>query len=136
MIALIKRKGDKPGTDAPLYFPRWTSLGTVTKKELAKKMARSSTYSVGEVEGILTDFSQFICDALLEGQTVDIDGLGTFRLKVNGRSQKSAKEVTTEGLTTDVRFTPAPDLRLRLDTEGEFQFIAKASGTRKPKGGE
>lgn len=136
MITLIKRKGDKPGTDEPLYFPRWTSMGTVTKKDLAKKMARNSTYSVGEVEGILTDFSQFICDALLEGQTVDIDGLGTFRLKVSGQSQPDAKNVTTEGVTTDVRFAPDPDLRQRLDTESEFQFITKPSRVRKPKDGK
>ena len=125
MIGLIKYKGFNREAQRVHYFPRWTSKGTVTKKALAKVMARSSTFSVGEVEGIMTDFAQYITDALLDGQTVEIDGLGKFRLSVSGKAQAEAKDVTAEGVEVGVVFTPDKEMRERLRTESEFQFISK-----------
>ena len=126
MISLIKRKSGNPYSGKAQYFPRWTSSGTATKKSLAKIMARGSTFSVGEVEGILTDFAQYICDALLEGQTVDIDGLGKFKLRVNGKAQAEARDVTAEGAEVGVVFTPDAELKQRLNAESEFQFVNKS----------
>ena len=125
MIGLIKYKGFNREAQRVHYFPRWTSRGTVTKKALAKVMARSSTFSVGEVEGIMTDFAQYITDALLDGQTVEIDGLGKFRLSVSGKAQAEAKDVTAEGVEVGVVFVPDKEMRERLRTESEFQFISK-----------
>ena len=125
MIGLIKYKGFNREAQRVHYFPRWTSKGTVTKKALAKVMARSSTFSVGEVEGIMTDFAQYITDALLDGQTVEIDGLGKFRLSVSGKAQAEAKDVTAEGVEVGVVFTPDKEMRERLRTESEFQFVSK-----------
>lgn len=130
MISLVKRKGGNPYSDKPQYFPRWTSMGTTTKKALAKIMARCSTYSVGEVEGMLTDFAQYICDALLDGQTVDIDGLGKFRLSVNGKAKEDINEVTAEGVDVNVLFTPDDELKQRLKSESEFQFVNKSRKTK------
>ena len=126
MISLIKHKGFNREAQRVHYFPRWTSSGTATKKSLAKIMARGSTFSVGEVEGILTDFAQYICDALLEGQTVDIDGLGKFKLRVNGKAQAEARDVTAEGAEVGVVFTPDAELKQRLNAESEFQFVNKS----------
>ena len=125
MIGLIKYKGYDQMAKRAHYFPRWTSKGTVTKKALAKVMARSSTFSVGEVEGIMTDFAQYICDTLLDGQTVEIDGLGKFRLSVSGKAQAEAKDVTAEGGEVGVVFTPDKEMRERLRSESEFQFVSK-----------
>ena len=125
MIGLIKYKGFNREAQRVHYFPRWTSKGTLTKKSLAKLMARSSTFSVGEVEGIMTDFAQYITDALLDGQTVEIDGLGKFRLSVSGKAQAEAKDVTAEGVEVGVVFTPDKEMRERLRTESEFQFVSK-----------
>ena len=125
MISLIKRKGRNPQTGDTLYFPRWTRIATTTKTKLAKIMARGSTFSVGEVEGTMTDFAQHICDELLAGNAVDIAGLGTFKLKVSGKSKAKAEDVTSAGATIAVLFTPDEELTQRLNTEKEFQFINK-----------
>ena len=125
MITLIKRKGRNPQTGETLYFPRWKRVATVTKTMLAKVMARGSTYSVGEVEGITTDFSQHIGDGLLAGNAVYIQGLGTFSLKVSGKPQKSVDDVTVQGATIEaVLFEPDKELMQRLVSEQEFQFVA------------
>ena len=131
MISLIKRGRKDPNTKKHVYYPRWTSMGKISKTELAKIMRGGSTFSVGEVEGIMTDFSQHICDQLLNGKTVEIQGLGTFTLNVNGPSHENASQVTTEGLKVTMLFKPDKSLQQRLDTESEFQFISKSMAKNK-----
>ena len=123
MITLIKMKGVNPQTKEVIYFPRWTRVSTVTETQLAKRMARGSTFSVGEVNGVFADFPQSIIDELLNGNAVRIDGLGTFKLKVSGKSQKEKKDVTTAGAKISVVFEPAAELNSRLNDEKEFRFV-------------
>ena len=125
MISLIKKKGMNPQTKETLYYPQWTRIATTTKTKLAKIMARGSTFSVGEVEGTMTDFAQHICDELLAGNAVQIQGLGTFKLRVSGRSKEKMEEVTSQGAQISVLFEPDEELTQRLNTEREFQFVAK-----------
>ena len=125
MISLIKKKGINPNTKGTLYFPQWTRIATTTKTKLAKIMARGSTFSVGEVEGVMTDFAQHICDELLAGNAVDIAGLGTFKLRVSGKAKEKVEDVTSQGAAISVLFTPDGELTERLNTEREFQFVSK-----------
>ena len=123
MISLIKMKGVNPQTKEVIYFPRWTRVSTITETQLAKRMARGSTFSVGEVNGVFADFPQSIIDELLNGNAVHIAGLGTFKLKVSGKSQKEKKDVTSAGATITVIFDPATELTSRLNDEKEFRFV-------------
>ena len=123
MISLIKKKGINPQDKSTLYFPQWTRVSTITETQLAKRMARGSTFSVGEVNGVFADFPQSIIDELLNGNAVHIDGLGTFKLKVSGKSQKEKKDVTSAGATITVIFEPATELTSRLNDEKEFRFV-------------
>jgi predicted histone-like DNA-binding protein len=86
-------------------------------------MARGSTFSVGEINGVFSDFPQSIIDELLNGNAVSIDGLGTFKLKVQGKSQKEKKLVTSAGCKISVVFDPAAELMSRLNDEKEFRFV-------------
>ena len=123
MISLIKKKGINPQDKSTLYFPQWTRVSTITETQLAKRMARGSTFSVGEINGVFADFPQSIIDELLNGNAVHIDGLGTFKLKVSGKSQKEKKDVTSAGATITVIFDPAAELTSRLNDEKEFRFV-------------
>ena len=123
MISLIKMKGTNPQTKETIYFLKWTRVSTVNETQLAKRMARGSTFSVGEVNGVFADFPQSIIDELLNGNAVKIDGLGTFKLKVSGKSQKEKKDVTTAGAKISVVFEPAAELNSRLNDEKEFRFV-------------
>ena len=123
MISLIKKKGINPQDKSTLYFSQWTRVSTVTETQLSKRMARGSTFSVGEINGVFSDFPQSIIDELLNGNAVRIDGLGTFKLKVSGKSQKEKKDVTSAGAKITVLFDPAAELTSRLNDEKEFRFV-------------
>ena len=125
MISLIKKKGMNPQTKETIFYLKWTRIATTTKTKLAKIMARGSTFSVGEVEGTMTDFAQHICDELLAGNAVEIAGLGTFKLKVSGKAKDKVEDVTSAGATISVLFDPDEELTQRLKTEKEFQFVSK-----------
>jgi len=112
------------------HFPNDThdtryAISTVRETQLAKRMARGSTFSVGEVNGVFADFPQSIIDELLNGNAVSIDGLGTFKLKVSGKSQTDIKAVTTAGCKISVVFEPAAELTSRLNDEREFRFVER-----------
>ena len=123
MISLLKMKGVNLQTKETIYYPKWTRVPTVTETQLAKRMARGSTFSVGEVNGVFADFPQSIIDELLNGNAVSIDGLGTFKLKVQGKSQPEKKLVTSAGAKISVVFEPAAELTSRLNDEREFRFV-------------
>ena len=123
MISLLKMKGVNLQTKEAIYYPKWTRIATVTETQLAKRMARGSTFSVGEINGVFADFPQSIIDELLNGNAVSIDGLGTFKLKVQGKSQPEKKLVTSAGAKITVVFEPAAELTSRMNDEKEFRFV-------------
>ncbi len=125
MISLIKMKGTNLQTQEVIYYPKWTRVSTVNETQLAKRMARGSTFSVGEVSGVMQDFPSHIIDELLDGNAVRIAGLGTFKLKVSGKSQKDKKLVTSAGAKISVLFEPDAELTSRLNNEKEFRFVEK-----------
>ena len=123
MINLIKKKGINPQTKTVIFFPQWTRIATVSKSALAERMARGGTFSVGECEGIMSDFPQYICDELLNGNAVQIAGLGTFKLKVSGRAKAEKEDVTSAGAKISVVFEPEAKLTSRLNDEKQFRFV-------------
>ena len=123
MISLLKMKGVNLQTKETIYYPKWTRIATVTETQLAKRMARGSTFSVGDINGVFADFPQSIIDELLNGNAVSIDGLGTFKLKVQGKSQPEKKLVTSAGAKITVVFEPAAELTSRMNDEKEFRFV-------------
>ena len=138
MISLIKMKGVNLQTKEIIYYPKWTRIATVTETQLAKRMARGSTFSVGEINGVFADFPQSIIDELLNGNAVSIDGLGTFKLRVQGKSQTDKKLVTSAGAKITVLFEPAAELTSRLNDEKEFRFVEvpTAEGQQDAEGDE
>lgn len=93
------------------------------KLRFAKRMARGSTFSVGEVNGVFSDFLQDIINELFNGNAVEIAGLGTFKLKVSGKRRQKKEDVTTQGTKISVIFEPASELNSRLNDKREFRFV-------------
>ena len=79
VINLIKKKGINLQTKTPLYFHQWTRRSTDTAMELAEEMV-GSTYSPGEITGMLVDFPKRIVRSLMNGNAAKLPGLGTFKL--------------------------------------------------------
>ena len=123
IINLIKKKGINPQTKQTLYFPQWTRRSTDTAMELAEEMV-GSTYSPGEITGMLVDFPKRIVRSLMNGNAAKLPGLGTFKLKVQGKAQAKVEDVTSAGCTVQVVFDVDPVLASQLK-DAKFAFVAK-----------
>ena len=53
--------------------------GGVTAELLAQRMAYRKGMSAGDVQSVLIDLPKFIEEALMEGESVTIKGLGSFK---------------------------------------------------------
>jgi len=123
VINLIKKKGVNPQTKATIYFPQWTRRSTDTAMELAEEMV-GSTYSPGEITGMLVDFPKRVIRSLMNGNAAKLPGLGTFKLKVQGKAKENIDDVTSAGCTVQVVFDVDPVLASQLK-DAKFQFVAK-----------
>ena len=123
VINLIKKKGVNPQTKKTLFFPQWTRRSTDTAIELAEEMV-GSTYSPGEITGMLVDFPKRLVRSLMNGNAAKIPGLGTFKLKVTGKAQEKLEDVTAQGCTAQVVFEGDASLAAQLK-DAKFQFVSK-----------
>ena len=134
VINLIKKKGINPQTKTTIYFPQWTRRSTDTAMELAEEMV-GSTYSPGEITGMLVDFPKRIVRSLMNGNAAKLPGLGTFKLKVQGKAQAKAEDVTSAGCTVQVVFDVDPVLAAQLK-DAKFQFVAKPTAEGEQDAGD
>ena len=123
VINLIKKKGVNPQTKKTLFFPQWTRRSTDTAIELAEEMV-GSTYSPGEITGMLVDFPKRLVRSLMNGNAAKLPGLGTFKLKVTGKAQEKLEDVTAQGCTAQVVFEVDNALAAQLK-DAKFQFVTK-----------
>lgn len=98
------------------YAVTTVSYGNVNLDTLAERMAEVSTFSVGEIKGMIENLTIMVADSLKEGYTVTIDGLGTITVTaqvnrdVDDPSKVRAESIKLKG----VGFKPGPKLKERL----------------------
>ena len=84
-INLTKNTNTAIQGTAGKYYPRVEYKGTFSVKMLARYIAsHSSTYTEGEISGMLTDLVKAIKELALLGYVVKIDDLGLFKASVDG----------------------------------------------------
>ena len=98
MIYLVRKKlfRTKEGMKK-LYYAVQRTLqmrGGVTTEILARRMARRKGMSEGDVQSVLVDLPKYIEEALCEGESVTIKGLGSFNLSITSEGFEHPDDVT------------------------------------------
>ena len=68
-----------------LWFPKALHPITVTTEELLKEIPRSCSLKRSDLRPALTELSEFLLRHLRQGEVVDLDGIGRFKLEVKGQ---------------------------------------------------
>ena len=68
-----------------LWFPKALHPITVTTKDLLKEIPRNCSLKRSDLLAALTELSEFLLRHLRQGEIVDIDGIGRFKLEVKGQ---------------------------------------------------
>lgn len=92
-----------------LWYPVSVTQGNVSHNKLCTRLAEISTVSKSDVNAVLGNLAGVLADYMALGQTVKIDGLGTFYYTAvtKGNGVATEEEVTAKQITgVRVRFIP------------------------------
>ena len=119
-----------PGT-AGLYYPRVEYKGTLEMKDLAKLLSKhSTTFTQGEMIGVLTDAAQLIKEKILDGYVVKIEDLGLFKATVEGNGLKLEQGAKISAGVGSQRKAEdlAEDITLQQSAIGAVKLLVQATG--------
>ena len=90
---VITRPTDPRVPNSPKrFYPHLITLGqSVSLKYLAEKMRDRSSLSVGDIKSVIQNFVDKMKEQLLEGKSVNIEGLGVFMLAARSERCRSGK---------------------------------------------
>ncbi len=115
--------------EKPLLYPRIVSSGTITTEQLAKEIARSTTFTQGEVKGMIVTLADVLARHLNNGYRVKLGEIGYFSARLSARPVTDKREITSRSIRIDdVNFKATAAFRRHLN--GEVQR-AKGDGFRR-----
>ena len=68
-----------------LWFPKAVHPITVTTEDLLKEIPKTCSLKRSDLLAALNELSEFLLHHLRQGEVVDIDGIGRFKLEVKGQ---------------------------------------------------
>lgn len=142
MINIVKKpirivSATDPAKNGTFYYAAYSRKGTTNTVQLARQMSEnSSSFTKGEVVGVTLDLPTGIKHALLAGQAVTIDGLGTFKPALATREVKADRDELKASAVSirSLNFTPDPGLLAQLNAEATFQWIDAAAASTEDDG--
>ncbi len=93
------------------------------EKAVSKKISDETTLNPKEAEMAIYQLPKVIIDGLLNGQTVQLGELGSFRLTVSGKGMESEEDVDANCVKqVNIRFMPSSSLKAALQ---KATFVVK-----------
>ena len=113
---LTKINDNITGKEQVKYSVTTVSYGNVNLDMLAEQMADASTFTYGDVKGMIENLTLLISEALNEGNTGTSDGLGTFSVTAqpNREGEEPSKIRAESSKLKVIVFKPSPKLKDRL----------------------
>ena len=126
MIYLVRKKLFRAQSGMKeLYYAVQRTIqtrGGVTTDRLARRMSRRKGMSEGDVLSVLTDLPQYIEEALRQGESVTIKGLGSFNLAITSEGFERPDDVMP-GQVKVSRIYFKPDRTLVAQLRREMNFV-------------
>ena len=97
---VITRPTDPRVPNSPKrYYPHLITLGqSVNLKYIAQKMQDRSSLSVGDIKSVIQNFVEKMKEQLLEGKSINIEGLGVFMLTARSKGAELAKDINAKSV--------------------------------------
>ncbi|MDR2064235.1 MAG: HU family DNA-binding protein [Prevotellaceae bacterium] len=103
-------RGNPSAANAPKLYPVLKSTGMVKEKEVSKMLSEETTLNAKESEMAVSQQLKVVTNLLLNGNTVQLGGLGSFRLTAKCEGAES-KVSTAQIKKLSVRFTESAELK-------------------------
>lgn len=112
---VITRPSDPRIPNSPKkFYPHLITLGkSVNLKFIAQKIRAVSSLSEGDIKSVIQNFVEQTKEQLLEGKSVNIEGLGVFMLTACSKGADTAKEVNAKTIeSVRIFFQANKELRI------------------------
>ena len=122
---VITRPTDPRVPNSPKrFYPQLITLGqSVSLKYLAEKMRDRSSLSVGDIKSVIQNFVDKK-GKLLEGKSVNIEGLGVFMLAARSKGADLAKDITAKSVeSVRIFFQANKELRITKSATREDEKL-------------
>lgn len=96
-----KNPKEKEEESENTLHPRIVSKGTIDSKRIAKDLTRATTFTEGDVIGLLAALENNIADYLKEGYEVKLGDMGYFSLRLKSRPVKDPKEIRAASVSIE-----------------------------------
>lgn len=80
------------------YHARSVVTGKMSTQDLVRAIARRNAFKEGVVTGVLIALEEAVRDALAEGKSVQLDGIGAFRISAKSPSVRDKHEIRAESI--------------------------------------
>jgi predicted histone-like DNA-binding protein len=111
----VRRENPQNRTQAKWYLTQEKS-GNVGIKDIAKEIEGRSALSLGDVQSVLSNLMEVLPIFLKLGQSVNLEGFGTFRVSVTSDGTATAEELNARHVKgVKLLFLPSADLKRNLE---------------------
>ena len=98
-----------------IKFPRLKLTGQTSTDQIAEAIAHASTFTPGEVKGLIQSLATEIADAMSRGCSVKIDGIGIFTPAVEVAGKHGKQDARTADREVDARDLCIGNIRFKAD---------------------
>jgi predicted histone-like DNA-binding protein len=111
----VQRRNPQNPASVKWYLTQETS-GSVGLPEIAKEIEGRSALSLGDVQSVLSNLMEVMPMFLKLGQSVKLEGFGSFRLSVTSDGAATADELSARDVKgAKLMFLPSMELKRNLE---------------------
>lgn len=90
--------------------------GSVGMTEIAREIESRSSLSIGDVKSVLNNLVEVLPVFLRLGQTIKLEGFGSFRISVTSEGIRSEEELSVHNINSvKIIFLPGVDLKQSVE---------------------
>ena len=112
---VMKEMPDLNGTGERILYPQFAQIEQTTTQKLAESICGKSTFTTGEIEGLIRMIAQELAYELADGHSVKLDGIGTFTPSLTLQPGKEREAPDGEGGRRNARSILVGKVNFRAD---------------------
>lgn len=133
---VVQKKNPIKKDDPAKFYAQAEVSGEVTLATLARRIAKASMATRGDVMGVITSLVDEIIESLEEGNSVQLGDLGRMRVSVSSTGGETAKEVSARNIRKGrIIFAPSVMLKDRISRVSFRQNVPPEAETGGGGGG-
>ena len=110
---LYKTPRPKDEGDKEVYHARVVNFQHIDTDYLAKEIQIATSLTEGDVKSVLESLSHFMGDRLREGQSVHLDGIGYFQIKLNSQEPITSPKLKANQIKLKANISFKADIKLK-----------------------